>query len=51
MAIRKADDTHDLGRIAAIGATIPKSGLARIPADASRNLRHYLYGSPKQDPK
>jgi hypothetical protein len=36
--------------LAAIGATIPKSELARIPADAARNLHHYLSGAPKQDP-
>jgi hypothetical protein len=36
--------------LAAIGATIPKSELARIPKDGARNLHHYLSGAPKQDP-
>jgi hypothetical protein len=36
--------------LAAIGATIPKADLARVPSDAARNLHHYLSGAPKQDP-
>ena len=32
------------------GKRIPPEELANFPADGARNLHHYLYGSPKQDP-
>jgi hypothetical protein len=33
------------------GKRIPPDELANIPTDGARNLHHYLYGSPKQDPE
>jgi hypothetical protein len=30
-----------------IGASIPKEEWAKVPADLSKNLDHYLYGAPK----
>ena len=38
-------------RIIEIGKRIPPEELARHPRDGARNLEHYLYGSPKQDPE
>lgn len=35
-------------KIRAHGAEIPKEELERMPTDASENLDHYLYGSPKK---
>ena len=32
------------------GKRIPPEELANFPTDGARNLDHYLYGSPKQDP-
>ena len=32
------------------GKRIPPDELANVPTDGARNLHHYLYGSPKQDP-
>jgi len=32
------------------GKRIPLDELANVPTDGARNLHHYLYGSPKQDP-
>ena len=37
-------------KIAERGKRIPPEELARIPTDGARNLHHYLYGAPKQDP-
>lgn len=37
-------------KIVARGKRIPDEELARIPTDGARNLDHYLYGAPKQDP-
>ena len=33
------------------GKRIPPEELANVPTDGARNLHHYLYGSPKQDPE
>lgn len=33
------------------GKRIPPEELAKFPTDGARNLDHYLYGSPKQDPE
>jgi hypothetical protein len=35
-------------KIQEIMADVPPEDLAEIPADASLNLDHYLYGSPKK---
>lgn len=35
-------------KIRAHAAEIPKEELDRMPTDASENLDHYLYGSPKK---
>jgi hypothetical protein len=32
-----------------LGAQIPEVELAKVPDDASINLKHYLYGAPKQN--
>jgi hypothetical protein len=32
------------------GKRIPPEKLANFPTDGARNLDHYLYGAPKQDP-
>ena len=37
-------------KIAERGKRIPPEELANVPTDGARNLHHYLYGSPKQDP-
>lgn len=37
-------------QIAERGKRIPPEELANFPTDGARNLHHYLYGSPKQDP-
>jgi hypothetical protein len=34
--------------VAQLGATIPVSEWAKVPADAARNVEHYLYGVPKE---
>lgn len=34
--------------IAEIGRSVPDEEWASLPADFSRNLRHYLYGAPKE---
>ncbi len=31
-----------------IGASVPNEEWAKIPADLSKNLHHYLYGAPKK---
>ncbi len=36
--------------IVAIGEAIPPEVRATIPRDSARNIDHYLYGDPKQDP-
>ena len=33
--------------IAEIGRSVPQQEWAKIPADSSINLDHYLYGAPK----
>ena len=37
-------------RIEELGKSIPPEELANFPTDGARNLDHYLYGAPKQDP-
>lgn len=32
-----------------IGSSIPDSEWAKVPADLSKNVDHYLYGAPKSD--
>jgi hypothetical protein len=32
-----------------LGAQIPAEELARIPKDAAKNYKHYLYGHPKEE--
>jgi hypothetical protein len=32
-----------------IGAEIPREEWAKVPGDLSKNVDHYLYGSPKVD--
>jgi hypothetical protein len=32
-----------------IGSSIPDSEWAKVPADLSKNLDHYLYGAPKSE--
>jgi len=34
-------------RIVEIGASVPREDWREVPADASINLDHYLYGAPK----
>jgi len=34
-------------RIVEIGASVPREDWKEMPADASVNLDHYLYGAPK----
>ena len=34
-------------QIVEIGQSVPAEEWAKLPADFSRNLDHYLYGSPK----
>lgn len=36
-------------RLGKIGESIPADARARLPRDLSRNLDHYLDGSPKDD--
>ena len=36
-------------QIIEIGKRIPQQELARIPTDLSKNLDHYLYGSPNRE--
>jgi hypothetical protein len=36
-------------RVAKISAQVPDEEWAKLPKDLSRNLDHYLYGSPKDD--
>lgn len=36
-------------RIVAIGASVPDEEWAKVPADLSKNLDHYLYGAPKEE--
>ena len=33
-----------------IGQSIPDDELAKLPRDGARNLDHYLYGAPRQEP-
>jgi len=35
--------------IAEIGGLIPDDEWANVPSDASINLKHYLYGTPKKN--
>ena len=49
-APRKEKELTLAERIIEIGKGIPPEELARHPADGARNLEHYLYGAPKQDP-
>lgn len=37
-----------LTKLRRIAEKIPASELAKIPPDASRNYKHYLYGHPKK---
>ena len=37
-------------KIIEAGHSIPQEELDRHPRDGARNLHHYLYGTPKQDP-
>jgi hypothetical protein len=32
-----------------IGAGVPQEEWAKVPADLSINLHHYLYGAPKEE--
>jgi hypothetical protein len=34
-------------RVVEIGASVPDEDWAKVPTDLSKNLDHYLYGSPK----
>jgi hypothetical protein len=36
-------------RVADISAQIPAEEWAELPKDLSKNIDHYLYGSPKED--
>ncbi len=36
-------------RVVQLGNEIPEDELLKIPTDFSRNLEHYLYGSPKEE--
>lgn len=38
-----------LQRIAKIRESIPKEEWQKLPSDASKNVDHYLYGSPKEE--
>lgn len=33
-----------------ISAQVPKEEWAKLPSDLSKNIDHYLYGSPKDEP-
>jgi len=35
-------------RLVEIGDNLPQEELERLPADASENLDHYLYGTPRK---
>ena len=37
-------------RLVALSEQIPQEELASFPTDGARNLDHYLYGAPKQEP-
>lgn len=32
-----------------IAASVPEEEWERVPADLSKNLRHYLYGAPREE--
>lgn len=36
-------------RVADISAQVPAEEWAKLPKDLSKNVDHYLYGSPKED--
>ncbi|PSB24621.1 hypothetical protein [Stenomitos frigidus] len=36
-------------RVAEISAQVPPEEWAKLPKDLSKNVDHYLYGSPKED--
>ena len=36
-------------QIVEIGAQVPVEEWAQVPSDLSKNLKHYLYGKPKDD--
>jgi hypothetical protein len=36
-------------RLAQIAARIPPQELAKLPADGSKNIDHYVYGTPKEE--
>lgn len=36
-------------RIVEIGAQVPAEEWAQVPSDLSKNLKHYLYGRPKDE--
>lgn len=46
MKRRKGEDIHAF--IIRLGDSIPADELARLPSDLSKNLDHYIYGTPKQ---
>jgi hypothetical protein len=37
-------------KVEALGRSIPAAERSRHPHDGARNIEHYLYGGPKQDP-
>ena len=47
---RKRGERSAWDKIEERARRIPQEELDRHPPDGARNLKHYLYGSPKQDP-
>jgi hypothetical protein len=46
----QASDTRPIWeRVADISAQVPLEEWAKVPKDLSKNVDHYLYGSPKED--
>ncbi|NJP11469.1 MAG: hypothetical protein HC866_19975 [Leptolyngbyaceae cyanobacterium RU_5_1] len=46
----QAPDTRPIWeRVADISAQVPPEEWAKVPKDLSKNVDHYLYGSPKED--
>ena len=46
----QASDTRPIWeRVADISAQVPPEEWEKLPKDLSKNIDHYLYGSPKED--
>ncbi len=46
---QESKDARPIGEIfEELGRSIPEEEWAKVPADLSKNLDHYLYGAPKE---